>query len=179
MHNISYSLINTVPKHWCADGLGSGPPPPNVDECKPFYTNSSNSGTCKKYNYESYMGYQSFVSKMNWVCDEKSKLEMGNYIALAGYAIGGPIMGYLADRLGRVPILVFANVITILGNFLTIFGMNFELFCIFRFLIGFVVNSNFSIIRILIVEYMRPSLRTVCLNICYGFFIYLGMVITP
>ncbi|XP_064549581.1 solute carrier family 22 member 3-like isoform X2 [Drosophila montana] len=179
MHFVSSSIMNTVPKHWCADGLGSGPPPPNIDECKPFYSNSSNSGTCKKYNYESYMGFQSFVSEMNWICDDKWKLKQANNIAMAGCVLGTLVMGYLADLLGRVPILVFANVITVLGNFLTIFGVNFELFCMLRFLMSFVVNSNFSIIRILIVEYMRPSLHTVCLNICYGFLIYLGMVITP
>ncbi|XP_064549584.1 solute carrier family 22 member 3-like isoform X2 [Drosophila montana] len=179
MHFVSSSIMNTVPKHWCADGLGSGPPPPNIDECKPFYSNSSNSGTCNKYHYESYMGYQGFVSEMNWICDKEWKLKRAYNIQIAGCVLGSLVMGYLADRLGRVPILVFANVITVLGNFLTIFGVNFELFCMFRFLNGFVVNSNFSIIRILIVEYMRPSLRTVCLNICYGFFIYLGLVISP
>ncbi|XP_064549590.1 solute carrier family 22 member 3-like isoform X2 [Drosophila montana] len=163
----------------CADGLDSGPPPPNVDKCKPFYSNSSNSGTCNKYHYESYMGYQGFVSEMNWICDEKWKLKKGDTMFYTGNIIGTLLMGYLADRLGRVPILVFANVITILGNFLTIFGMNLEVFYIFRFLMGFVVNSNFLIIRILILEYMRPSLRTVCLNISYGFFSCLGLVITP
>ncbi|XP_030562739.1 solute carrier family 22 member 3-like isoform X2 [Drosophila novamexicana] len=179
MLNISYSIIYTVPKHWCADGLGSGPPPPNADECKPFYTNSSTSDTCKNYSYESYMGYQSFVSEMNWICDKAWKMKLGNNIARAGCAIGNLVMGYLADRLGRVPILVFANVMTISDNFLTIFGISLELFCVVQFITGFVVISNFSIIRILIVEYMRPSLRTVCLNISYGFFFCLGMIISP
>ncbi|XP_030562691.1 solute carrier family 22 member 3-like isoform X2 [Drosophila novamexicana] len=179
LHSLSYSITNTVPKHWCADGLGSGPPPPNADECKPFYTNSSTSGTCKKYNYEHYMGFQSFVSEMNWICDEKSKLSVGSSVFFAGCVIGNLVMGYFADRLGRVPMLVFANVMTILSNFLTIFGMSLELFCIYRFVIGLVFNSNFSIIRILLVEYMRPSLRTVCVNICYGLFLCLGMIISP
>ncbi|XP_064549596.1 solute carrier family 22 member 2-like isoform X2 [Drosophila montana] len=179
MHVVSHWIIIIVPKHWCADGLDSGPPPPNIDECKPFYFNSSNSGSCNKYHYESYMGYQGFVSEMNWICDEKWKLRKGKYIFLAGCVIGSLIMGYLADILGRVPILVFANVITVLGNFLTIFDMSLELFCIFQFITGFVVNSNFLIIRILILEYMRPSLRTVCLNICYEFSICLGLVISP
>ncbi|XP_030562729.1 solute carrier family 22 member 6-like isoform X2 [Drosophila novamexicana] len=179
MLNISYLIIYSVPKHWCADGLGSGPPPPNADECKPFYTNSSTSGTCKKYNYEHYMGYQSFISEMNWICDEKSKLSKGNSMFLAGCLIGSLVMGYLADRLGRVPMLVFTNVMTILSNFLTIFGMSLELFCILQFITGFVINGNFVIIRILLVEYMRPSLRTVCVNICYGFFYFLGIVISP
>ncbi|EDW58544.2 solute carrier family 22 member 3 isoform X2 [Drosophila virilis] len=179
LHDISYAIVYTVPKHWCADGLGSGPPPPNADECKPFYTNSSTSDSCKEYNYDHYMGFQSFVSEMNWICDKAWKEKLGNYVAHAGLAIGSPVMGYLSDRLGRVPILVFANVMTILDNFLTIFGISLELFCVVQFITGFVVISNFSIICIIIVEYMRPSLRTVCLSICYGFFLCLGMIITP
>ncbi|XP_030559484.1 organic cation transporter-like protein [Drosophila novamexicana] len=179
MHFRSYSILNTVPKYWCADGLDSGAPPPSESNCKPLYNNSTHSSSCKKYNYEHYMGYQSFVSEMNWICDQEDKLSKGDSVYFAGCLIGCLVMGYLADRLGRVPILVLAKVITIFGNFLTIFGMSLALYCIFRFITGFVINSNFFIVRILIVEYMRPSLRTVCLNICFGFFLFLGMVSTP
>ncbi|XP_030558948.1 solute carrier family 22 member 13-like isoform X2 [Drosophila novamexicana] len=178
MHILSNPLINFVPKYWCADGLDPGAPPPNESSCKPLYNNSTNSGTCNKYNYEVHMGFQSFVSEMNWICDEAWKLRKGNSYFLAGRLIGSLFMGYLADILGRVPIVVLTNVIAIFGNFLTIFDMNVDLFCIFRFICGFVLNSNFALIRILIVEYMRPSLRTVCLNICVDFISYLGIIST-
>ncbi|KRF78726.1 organic anion transporter 3 isoform X1 [Drosophila virilis] len=178
IHFLSNPIINYVPKYWCADGLDPGAPPPKESSCKPLYNNSTNSDTCNKYNYELHMGFQSFVSEKNWICDEGWKIRKGQAYFLAGRLISSLFMGYLADILGRVPILILTNVIATSGNFLTIFNMNVDLFCIFRFVCGFVINTNVTFIRILIVEYMRPSLRTVCLNICSGFFICLGMAST-
>lgn len=95
------------------------------------------------------MGYQSFTSEMNWICGEAWKLTLGQSMFFVGSVVGTLVLGYLADIVGRLPILILANLIAMTGNLLTIFGTSLPLFCIFRLIAGFATDSNFLMMYIL------------------------------
>ncbi|XP_032597713.1 organic cation transporter protein isoform X2 [Drosophila grimshawi] len=177
MHYYSQTIISFVPR--CADNWDPESGIPDTSSCLPLGSNETDSQTCNSYNYKLYMGYHSFTSEMNWICDEAWKLTLGQSMFFVGSVVGTLVLGYLADIVGRLPILIFANLIAMLGNILTIFGTNLTLFCLFRFISGFATDSNFLMMYILVMEYMRPSLRTLGLSICIGIFYCLGSMVVP
>ncbi|XP_064553024.1 solute carrier family 22 member 3-like isoform X2 [Drosophila montana] len=179
MHYESETIITYVPIFWCADGLDSGAAPPNISNCHPLQTNSTNYSSCKHYKYESYMGYHSFVSETDWICDDMWKLNVGSALYSLGSLLGTLVLGYMGDRVGRLPALILANLISMVGNFLTIFGTSLFTFCIFRIINGFATDTNYSMMYILLVEHIRPSLRTICLSITVGIFYCLGAISAP
>ncbi|XP_032289580.1 organic cation transporter-like protein isoform X2 [Drosophila virilis] len=176
MHYESEEMISFVPRHWCADGLVSGSAPPNTSSCKPLNTSHS---TCHKYKYEPYMGFQSFTSETNWICNKHWKMNVGASMYTVGSLLGTLALGYMGDTVGRLPTLILANLISMIGNFLTIFGTSLFLFCLFRFINGFATDTNYAMMYILLLEYIRPSLRTICLSITVGVFYCMGAICAP
>ncbi|KAH8344138.1 hypothetical protein KR084_005024 [Drosophila pseudotakahashii] len=179
LHYYSQTIISFVPKYWCADGLPASFEPPAESSCLPLNRNTSSSDTCHSYDYELYMGYQSFPSEMDWVCADAWKLTLGQSMFFVGSVVGSMVLGYLADLVGRLPILIVANLIAMTGNLLTIWSTNVTLFCIFRMISGIATDSNFVMMYILVMEYMRPSVRTLGLSICIGLFYCLGSMAAP
>ncbi|KAH8399516.1 hypothetical protein KR215_012149 [Drosophila sulfurigaster] len=188
LHYYSQTIISFVPKycilnitytHRCADDLPADFEPPQKSSCVPLGMNESTSGKCNSYNYELYMDYKSFPSEMNWICDNAWQLTLGQSMFFVGSVVGTLSLGYLADILGRVPIMIVANLIAMLGNMLTIFSSNLMLFSTFRLISGFATDSNFLMMYILVMEYMRPSLRTIGLSICIGIFYCVGSISAP
>ncbi|EDV43371.2 uncharacterized protein Dana_GF16556, isoform A [Drosophila ananassae] len=178
LHYYSQTIISFVPKYWCADGLSSSEPPAE-SSCWPLGQNGTVRQTCHSYDYELYMGYESLSSEMDWICADAWKLTLGQSMFFVGSVIGTLTLGCLADIVGRLPILIVANLIAMAGNLLTILGTDLTLFCIFRLISGFATDSNFVMMYILVMEYMRPSLRTLGLSICIGMFYCLGSMAAP
>ncbi|XP_017084711.2 organic cation transporter protein [Drosophila eugracilis] len=179
LHYYSQTIISFVPKYWCADGLPANIEPPNESSCLPLNWNNSSTNTCNGYDYELYMGYQSFPSEMDWVCSDAWKLTLGQSMFFVGSVVGSMVLGYFADIVGRLPILIVSNLIAMTGNLLTIWSTNVTLFCIFRMISGIATDSNFVMMYILVMEYMRPSVRTLGLSICIGLFYCLGSMAAP
>ncbi|KAH8292341.1 hypothetical protein KR054_008535 [Drosophila jambulina] len=177
LHYYSQTIISFVPIYWCADDLPANFEPPDTSSCLPLGQNSSR--TCHSYDYELYMDYQSLTSELDWICGDAWKLTLGQSMFFVGSVVGSMVLGYLADLVGRLPILIVANLIALTGNLLTIWGTNLTLFCTFRLISGIATDSNFVMMYILVMEYMRPSLRTLGLSICIGFFYCLGSMAAP
>lgn len=95
------------------------------------------------------MGYESLSSEMDWICADAWKLTLGQSMFFVGSVIGTLTLGCLADIVGRLPILIVANLIAMAGNLLTILGTDLTLFCIFRLISGFATDSNFVMMYIL------------------------------
>lgn len=91
----------------------------------------------------------------------------------------GVIFGVLADRIGRLPVLILANLTAMLGNLATMYSKDVISFSVARFISGMATDSNFVMIYILVLEYLRQSSRTFGLNLCIGIFYCLGSVMTP
>uniref|UniRef100_A0A1I8P6Z5 Major facilitator superfamily (MFS) profile domain-containing protein n=1 Tax=Stomoxys calcitrans TaxID=35570 RepID=A0A1I8P6Z5_STOCA len=183
VHYYSQTIISFVPKYWCANDLAaldvSATSTPLSMESSCLANRSDPTSTCNKFHYDLYMGYKSFTSELNWICNDGWKLSLGQSMFFVGSVVGSLVFGVLADMVGRLPILIAANMVAMLGNILTIFGTDLISFSIFRFISGLATDSNFVMMYILVMEYLRPSLRTIGLSICIGFFYCIGSMAAP
>lgn len=96
-----------------------------------------------------------------------------------GSVIGSLIFGILADKYGRLRMLIVANLMAMLGNGLTVFGTTVITFAACRLIAGLATDTNFVMMYILVMEYIRPSMRTFGLNLCIGLFYCIGSMGSP
>ena len=113
-----------------------------------------------------------------WVCDERWKATVGQSMFFVG-SVFGVLFGVLADRIGRLPILILANLTAMIGNLATMFSDGVVSFSAARFVSGCATDSNFVMMYILVMEYLRQSSRTFGLNLVIGVFYCIGSVATP
>lgn len=120
-----------------------------------------------------------FHSQLNWVCEDAWKSTIGQSMFFIGSVVGTQTFGAMADKVGRLPVLIFANMMALLGNGATIFTSTVPTFCFTRFVSGLAVDTNFLMMYIIVLEYIRPSMRTLGLNLCIGIFYCVGSMVTP
>jgi MFS family permease len=63
--------------------------------------------------------------------------------------VGGILLGYLADRFGRIPALILCNLIGAVAGIITTFSFNFPVFAFSRFLMGMAFDNCFTLMYIL------------------------------
>lgn len=66
-----------------------------------------------------------------------------------GSVIGSLVFGILADKVGRLHILIISNLMALFGNGLTVFASNVVVFSCCRFVAGLATDSNFVMMYIL------------------------------
>nr|CAD7595414.1 unnamed protein product [Timema genevievae] len=123
----------------------------------------------------------------DWVGDDDWKPALGQSLFFVGSVIGTLGLGVMADHIGRLPVLVLANLLALVGNLATAFTSGLPQFASCRLLAGLATDSNFLMMYILayvnilvsVMEYMRPNMRTLGLNLCIGVFYSLGCVVVP
>lgn len=62
---------------------------------------NSNTSSCSSYSYEFYMGYKSFTTELDWICDNAWKLTLGQSMFFVGSVVGSLVFGFLADIVGE------------------------------------------------------------------------------
>ncbi|XP_067013677.2 organic cation transporter protein isoform X2 [Anabrus simplex] len=194
-HYFGQTFISLVPEHYChlpdvdqanvslyraRDGLcsrydrnlsGVEPPQPEND----WPTRYCNTG----WEYRLEENYTTIISEMHWVCADAWKVATGQSLFFVGSVIGTLALGVLSDRTGRLPTLVVANVLALLGNLATAFVTSLPDFGAARFLAGLATDANFFMMYIIVMEYLRPQFRTAGLNLTIGVFYSLGCVAVP
>lgn len=118
-------------------------------------------------------------AQFNWVCQNAWQSTIGQSMFFVGSVIGSLVFGILADKIGRLPVLILANLMAMFGNGCTVFAVGPWSFAAFRFVAGLATDSNFVMMYILVMEYIRPSMRTFGLNLCIGVFYCCGSMVTP
>ena len=85
----------------------------------------------------------------NWVCDESGKPPLAQALFFCGSIFGGILLGFLADRLGRIPALIMCNLIGAVAGIITTYSYSFALFAFSRFLMGMAFDNCFTLMYIL------------------------------
>lgn len=134
---------------------------------------------CTSWEYNDTYGYISLVQELNWVCQDDWKSALGQSVFFIGSLIGTLVFGILADRIGRLHVLVIANVLAFIGNITTIFSYDVKSYGLSRFVAGFATDANFVMMYMLVMEYIRPSMRTFGLNLTIGVFYCAFSILVP
>ncbi|BCU70370.1 MFS transporter [Stygiolobus caldivivus] len=88
-------------------------------------------------------------------------------MGLFGYIPGAIILGYLADRLGRKPVLMLTALLTAVGSLGNALSFNYPMFLIFRFITGMGIGGDLILVPTYIVEMVPAVKRGQYFNLVY------------
>lgn len=123
--------------------------------------------------------YPTIASELGWVCERDSYQATAQSIFFFGSIAGGFLIGWVADRFGRLPAAIVSNLFGCIGGLATIFSRNLIEFSICRFFTGFAYDNCMMMIYILVLEYTAPKYRTMMANMTFALFFSLGACILP
>lgn len=91
-----------------------------------------------------------FVLQLNWVCNQAWKSALVQSMFFIGSVAGTLLLGFLADLLGRIPVLIISNLLAVSGNLLTVYLIpNIWCLSVARFVAGLATDSNFFMMYII------------------------------
>ncbi|CAH0562623.1 unnamed protein product [Brassicogethes aeneus] len=184
-HYFGQTIISVIPSYKCNyDGaLKNDSYLIVVEQCKALVWENDEAveKNCDAYTYDTknIMGFTGIIQDMDWVCNNDWKAPVGQSLFFIGSVLGTLIFGYFSDKTGRVVVLIFANMLVVLGTLVTLASNNLLIFSAGRFLAGAATDTNFVMMYIIVLEYIRPSLRTLGLNLCIGIFYTLACMCVP
>ncbi|XP_049885282.1 solute carrier family 22 member 13-like [Pectinophora gossypiella] len=123
--------------------------------------------------------YPTISSDMGWVCDKDSYQASAQSIFFVGSIIGGFLVGWVADRFGRLPGAAFSNFIGCIAGIASAFVHNFTEFAVCRFFMGMSYDNCMMMTYILALEYVAPKYRAISANIPFALFFTFGLCILP
>ncbi|PNF15619.1 hypothetical protein B7P43_G15976 [Cryptotermes secundus] len=131
------------------------------------------------WDYNLTDGYRSIISELHWVCDDSWKPAVAQSMFFVGSVLGSLGLGVMSDHVGRLPVLILANMLALAGNVATVFTSGLPEFAFCRMVTGLATDNNFVMMYIIVLEYMRPDRRTLGLNLCIGVFHTLACIAVP
>ncbi|XP_026301780.1 organic cation transporter protein-like [Apis mellifera] len=137
--------------------------------------------TCQhgwEFNY-SDVPYATVATELGWVCQYDSLPTVAQSIFFIGAIFGGLIFGWIADQYGRIPALIGANMMGFLAGVATAFTNTFWQFALCRFFVGFAFDNCFTMMYILVLEYVGPKWRTFVANMSIAMFFTFASCILP
>ncbi|CAD0206830.1 unnamed protein product [Chrysodeixis includens] len=131
-----------------------------------------------EYNYTD-VPYETIASQLGWVCDRDSYAATSQAIFFCGGIIGGLLFGWIADKYGRIPALIGANMAGFAGGLATAFTNSFWSFCVCRFIVGMAYDNCFIIMYIVVLEYVGPKWRTFVANMSIAAYFTFAACLLP
>ncbi|XP_054732900.1 carcinine transporter [Anastrepha obliqua] len=130
------------------------------------------------YNFTGYP-YATVATEQNWVCEHDALPTYAQSIFFMGAIVGGLLFGWIADKFGRIPALVGCNLIGFAAGVGTAFTTNFWQFALMRFFVGFAFDNCFTMMYILVLEYVGPRYRTFVANMSIALFFTAAACLLP
>ncbi|XP_028034881.1 organic cation transporter protein [Bombyx mandarina] len=131
-----------------------------------------------EYN-KSDVPYDTIASQLDWVCEKDNLAATAQAIFFCGAIVGGLVFGWIADKYGRIPALVGTNLIGFVAGVATAFCNSFWSFALCRFLVGLAFDNCFTMMYILVLEYVGPKWRTFVANMSIALFFTLAASLLP
>ncbi|CAF4957300.1 unnamed protein product [Pieris macdunnoughi] len=123
--------------------------------------------------------YPTISSELGWVCDKNSYQATAQSIFFLGSIVGGFIIGWIADKYGRLPAATISNMIGCVAGVISIFANDIIQFSICRFIMGMCYDNCMMMTYLLVLEYVAPKYRTVITNLPFAIFFTFGAMILP
>ncbi|CAD7003454.1 organic cation transporter protein [Ceratitis capitata] len=130
------------------------------------------------YNFTDYP-YTTVATEQNWVCENDALPTYAQSIFFLGAIVGGLLFGWIADKFGRIPALIGSNLVGFAAGVGTAFTANFWQFAVMRFFVGFAFDNCFTMMYILVLEYVGPKYRTFVANMSIALFFTAAACILP
>ncbi|CAG4948732.1 unnamed protein product [Parnassius apollo] len=131
-----------------------------------------------EYN-RSDVPYDTIASELDWVCEKDNLPATAQAIFFCGAIVGGLVFGWIADKYGRIPALVGTNIMGFTAGVGTAFCSSFWSFAACRFLVGLAFDNCFTMMYILVLEYVGPKWRTFVANMSIALFFTLASSLLP
>ncbi|XP_017070553.2 organic cation transporter protein [Drosophila eugracilis] len=114
--------------------------------------------------------FESATMEFGWLCEDDKYATYAQVIFFLGSILGGMGYGHFADHCGRVAALVSSCFLALLGSLATSMSSNFFTFAISRFIVGASYDTCFTMVYILVLEYVGPKYRTLVANLSLAMF---------
>ncbi|XP_023780358.1 solute carrier family 22 member 3-like isoform X2 [Cyanistes caeruleus] len=121
--------------------------------------------------------HSSIVSEYDLVCGNGWMLDLSQAILNLGFLAGAFLLGYAADRYGRIPIYLLSCLGVGICGIIVAFSPNFTVFLIFRFLQGMFGKGTWMTCYVIVTEIVGSDQRIV--GIVIQIFFTLGIIILP
>lgn len=123
--------------------------------------------------------YETVATELGWVCEQSALPTTAQSVFFVGAIFGGLLFGWIADRYGRIPALVGANITGFLAGVATVLANSFWEFALCRFFVGFAFDNCFTMMYILVLEYVGPKWRTFVANMSIALFFTFAACVLP
>ncbi|XP_027585329.1 solute carrier family 22 member 3 [Pipra filicauda] len=121
--------------------------------------------------------HSSLISEYNLVCGNAWMLDLSQAILNLGFLTGAFILGYAADRYGRILIYLLSCLGVGICGIIVAFAPNFTVLLIFRFLQGVFGKGTWMTCYVIVTEIVGSDQRIV--GIVIQIFFTLGIMILP
>ncbi|XP_038251767.1 solute carrier family 22 member 3 isoform X2 [Dermochelys coriacea] len=122
--------------------------------------------------------HSTIVSEYNLVCANAWMLDLTQAVLNLGFLTGAFILGYAADRYGRIHIYLYSCLGVGLCGLVVAFAPNFYVFLIFRFLQGVFAKGTWMTAYVIVTEIVGSDQRRI-VGIVIQMFFTLGIMILP
>lgn len=116
---------------------------------------------CKgNFVYDHTEVYQNIVTDWDLVCDKEWLAKLCQPTFMLGVLIGALVFGDMADRVGRVKILMFTSVCQFGLGVAVAFSGNYYFFVVLRFLLAMVSSGYLVVVFVYVTEFTGIKVRT-------------------
>lgn len=111
--------------------------PDDSKHCYAYDPRANETVKCTEWKYDASQMHSTIITEYGFVCDKNYYFELAYSIEQVGYIVGTLIFSFVADLIGRKPVLIAVLWSMSLLGFAQYFVTSFVVYII----IGFVINS--------------------------------------